>query len=187
MFNLPNSLSLLRVLFIPMLFVVFSIDFELQRFVLACLFALAAITDMLDGFLARTLKQTTRLGGLIDPVADKVLVISVLFIIVFDYQSLLVLYAAAIIGVREIVMSALRQLLAEIGKSNISSVSFFGKAKTACQMLALFLLLLFPPDSEFAYLGVCTLILSATLTCLSLAMYMFKSFLSIKQHVATEN
>lgn len=103
----------------------------------AGVFALAAATDWLDGFLARTLKQSTPFGAFLDPVADKVMVAAALIIIVEDFSSPLVTIPALIMIGREIIISALREWMAEIGQRSQVAVSWIGKWKTTIQMVAL--------------------------------------------------
>lgn len=103
----------------------------------AGVFAFAAATDWLDGFLARKLNQGTPFGAFLDPVADKVMVIAALVIIVEDFSNPLVTIPAMIMIGREIVISALREWMAEIGQRSQVAVSWIGKWKTTIQMLAL--------------------------------------------------
>ncbi len=103
----------------------------------AGVFALAAATDWLDGFLARTLKQSTPFGAFLDPVADKVMVAAALIIIVEDFSSALITIPALVMIGREIIISALREWMAEIGQRSQVAVSWIGKWKTTIQMVAL--------------------------------------------------
>ena len=103
----------------------------------AGVFALAAATDWLDGFLARTLNQSTPFGAFLDPVADKVMVAAALIIIVEDFSTPLVTIPALIMIGREIIISALREWMAEIGQRSQVAVSWIGKWKTTLQMVAL--------------------------------------------------
>lgn len=107
----------------------------------ALIFIFAAITDWLDGFLARRWKQTTRFGAFLDPVADKVMVAMALVLVAEHFHSWWITLPAATMIAREIIISALREWMAEIGKRSSVAVSWIGKVKTTAQMLALFALL----------------------------------------------
>jgi cardiolipin synthase (CMP-forming) len=143
-FNVPNLLTWLRILMIPLFLAIFYLPDSwlpgLQRNVTAtAIFALAAITDWLDGYLARSLNQTSSFGAFLDPVADKLMVAAALLLLVrLDRVDELI--AFVIIG-REIAISALREWMATIGEGKSVAVSFLGKVKTACQMTAILLLL----------------------------------------------
>ena len=144
----------------------------------AVIFSLAAITDWLDGYLARVLKQISAFGRFLDPVADKVMVAVALVLIVGEYQrqfAMSLAIPAAIIVGREIVISALREWMAEIGKSRSVAVSFLGKIKTTFQMLALILLLAEPLkfwQGDLVLLGILLLWLAAILTLWSMIIYL---------------
>lgn len=155
MFNLPNILTLLRLLIIPFLVILYYLPFSFAHMSAAILFAFACITDWLDGYLARSLKQLTRFGEFLDPVADKVMVSVVLVLIVGEPQFQFITFSttvyaipvavlaipAAIIVSREIIVSALREWMAELGQRTSVAVSHLGKIKTAIQMVALSILL----------------------------------------------
>lgn len=116
---------------------IFYLPYTWAFFAAAFVFWLASVTDILDGYLARKLKQSTPFGAFLDPVADKVMVSVALVILVEHYQSLYVTIPAMIIISREIVISALREWMAEQGKRGNVAVSQLGKIKTAAQMLAI--------------------------------------------------
>ncbi|MCC4262976.1 CDP-diacylglycerol--glycerol-3-phosphate 3-phosphatidyltransferase [Oceanimonas baumannii] len=137
MINVPNSLTFFRILLIPVFIVLFYLPVEWGYFWAAAVFAFAAATDWLDGFLARRLEQSTPFGAFLDPVADKVMVAAALVLIVDDYSSALVTIPAMFMIGREIMISALREWMAEIGQRSRVAVSWIGKWKTTIQMLAL--------------------------------------------------
>jgi len=144
--NLPILLTWLRIVAIPLIVVLFfmgrSHPAGLADTAAGTLFALAAITDSLDGYLARRLGQTTALGAFLDPVADKLIVAMALVLLVSrDPRALLVLTAIVIIG-REIAISALREWMAELGHRTKVAVSTLGKYKTIVQMVGLSMMLL---------------------------------------------
>lgn len=136
-FNLPIALTLFRLFLLPIFVVLFYLPYSWTPFVAAFVFWLAAITDALDGYAARKLKQLTRFGAFLDPVADKLMVITALVLLVEQYADIwLTLPALFMIG-REIVISALREWMAELGKRGTVAVSWIGKYKTAAQMVAI--------------------------------------------------
>src|SRR5450631_4416615 len=140
--NLPNTLTWLRILMIPAIVLLFYLLPYPWGDTAACAaFALAGITDSLDGYYARKLGQTSRLGAFLDPVADKLIVAAALILIVSrDPRWFLVIVAVVIIG-REIAVSALREWMAEIGVRSKIKVSILGKYKTIMQIVGLSLLL----------------------------------------------
>jgi len=142
--NWPNLLTWLRILMIPVFLVVFYFpDIWLsgpqKNLTATALFGLASLTDWLDGYLARTLNQTSAFGAFLDPVADKLMVAAALILLV-GLARVDAPIAVIIIG-REIAISALREWMAKIGKSRNVAVNFLGKVKTASQMVAILLLL----------------------------------------------
>jgi CDP-diacylglycerol--glycerol-3-phosphate 3-phosphatidyltransferase/cardiolipin synthase len=140
--NLPNTLTWLRILMIPAIFVLFNLPYWWKDPAACAAFALAGITDSLDGYFARKWGLTSRLGAFLDPVADKLIVATALVLIVSaDPTSwFLVVVAIVIIG-REIAVSALREWMAEIGARGRIKVSMWGKIKTIMQIVGLSFLL----------------------------------------------
>jgi CDP-diacylglycerol--glycerol-3-phosphate 3-phosphatidyltransferase len=135
--NWPNTLTWLRICAIPLVALLFYMPYPWADPAAGLLFALAGITDSLDGYLARRLGQTSRLGAFLDPVADKLIVAVALVLIVSkDPRALITLTAAVIIG-REITISALREWMAEIGQRRKVAVSQLGKYKTILQIVGL--------------------------------------------------
>ncbi|BDY05142.1 MULTISPECIES: CDP-diacylglycerol--glycerol-3-phosphate 3-phosphatidyltransferase [Ferrimonas] len=136
--NIPNILTLLRLILIPFFLVFYYIPWQYAYMTAAGIFVLASFTDALDGYLARKLNQTTPFGAFLDPVVDKVMVASALVVLVQSYEGSIWMTIAAIIMIgREIVISALREWMAELGKRSSVAVSWIGKFKTAAQMLAI--------------------------------------------------
>ncbi|MBS9402316.1 CDP-diacylglycerol--glycerol-3-phosphate 3-phosphatidyltransferase [Halomonas sp. TRM85114] len=170
--NIPNLLTLARIIFIPLLVVLFYLPFAWSMPLAAFLFGLAAVTDWLDGYLARRWDQATPFGAFLDPVADKLMVAVALALLIERFDTLwLTLPALVIIG-REIVISALREWMAEMGKRGMIAVSWIGKIKTALQMIAILVLLAFPPGHLLALMGVVTLYVAAVLTLWSMYAYL---------------
>ncbi|RMQ98330.1 CDP-diacylglycerol--glycerol-3-phosphate 3-phosphatidyltransferase [Pseudomonas savastanoi pv. glycinea] len=171
--NIPNLITVLRVLLIPIFILLFYLPYHWSYMAASSVFAFAAATDWLDGYLARRLEQSTPFGAFLDPVADKLMVAVALVLLVQAHANLwLTLPAAVIIG-REIVISALREWMAELGARAQVAVSNLGKWKTAAQMLALVILLANPPAFTFwVVLGYVLLILAAGLTLWSMLQYL---------------
>ena len=145
--NIPISITLLRIAAIPVVAVLYLLPFHWAHVGAAFIFLIAALSDWLDGFLARSLSQTTEFGAFLDPVADKLLIsISLIFILAKHPLTGLSIPTAIIIG-REIAISALREWMAELGKRAGMRVSYIGKIKTAVQMLAIFVLLWYTASS----------------------------------------
>ena len=135
--NIPNTLTWLRIAAIPLIVLLFYMPYHWADPAAGLMFAAAGITDSLDGYLARKLGQTSRLGAFLDPVADKLIVAVALVLLVSkDPHWVIVLTAAVIIG-REITISALREWMAEIGQRRKVAVSVLGKYKTIFQIVGL--------------------------------------------------
>ncbi|MFN3235100.1 MAG: CDP-diacylglycerol--glycerol-3-phosphate 3-phosphatidyltransferase [Gammaproteobacteria bacterium] len=145
--TIPNYLSLFRIILIPVMVAVYFIPFQWAHMLAAAIFALAAFTDLIDGFLARLLGQITPLGEFLDPVADKLIVATAIILIISHGRMPYLTLPALIIVGREIAVSALREWMAELGKRASVAVSFMGKIKTAVQMISLIILLALHPDS----------------------------------------
>jgi len=172
--TIPNILTLLRILLIPVLVVVFYVPSTWSYQISAVVFGLAAVTDWLDGYLARRWEQTSAFGAFLDPVADKLMVAVALVLLVQDNPSPLFAVPAAIIIGREIVISALREWMAEIGARTKVAVSIVGKVKTTLQMIAILLLLYKVPLGQFPThtAGVILLYIAAILTLWSMLVYL---------------
>ena len=135
-FTLPTILTLLRLALLPVVVVLFYLPFDWVRPACAIVFAIAGITDWLDGYLARRLNQTSPFGAFLDPVADKVLVAASLILLVADDPRVWVTLPAMVIIGREIIVSALREWMAEIGSSARVAVSMLGKIIRGMDVLA---------------------------------------------------
>lgn len=172
--NIPNFFTFLRILLIPVLVLVFYLSFQGHHIVCAIIFAIAALTDWLDGYLARTLHQTSKLGAFLDPVADKLIVVVALVLLVSEKNLPFLAIPAAIIIGREIAVSALREWMAELGNRTSVAVSFLGKVKTVMQMLAVILLLAYQPGEPLwlATIGYVFLYIAAVLTLWSMFVYL---------------
>lgn len=175
--NIPNLLTVLRVLLIPIIILLFYIPFKWSYLAASAVFTVAALTDWLDGYLARRLQQSTPFGAFLDPVADKLMVAVALVLLVEEHANLWLTLPAAIIIGREIVVSALREWMAELGARAQVAVSNLGKWKTAAQMVALIILLGNPPQLDaWVGAGYALLIVAAGLTLWSMANYLMAAW-----------
>lgn len=170
--NLPNILTMSRIIMIPIFVLIFYLPYEWRYLVSAAIFALAAATDWLDGYLARRLNQSTPFGAFLDPVADKLMVAVALTVLIEEHHSFLLTLPATVIICREIVISALREWMAEMGKRGSVAVSYIGKIKTTAQMGSIMLLLAFPMGTSGAFLGTIVLYGAAILTLWSMIIYL---------------
>ncbi len=172
--NIPNSLTLLRILLIPVLVAVFFAPFEWSRQAASMIFLVAAVTDWLDGYLARKLDQLTPFGAFLDPVADKLMVASALVLLVSSDPQIAVTISAIIIVGREITISSLREWMAELGARATVAVSMLGKLKTVAQMTAITVLLWRDPIAGLPLyeIGLVLLYIAAAMTLWSMIVYL---------------
>ena len=150
---------------------IFYLPYSWAFFGAAFVFWLAAVTDVLDGYLARKLEQSTPFGAFLDPVADKVMVSVALIVLVEHYQSIYITIPAVLIISREVIISALREWMAEQGKRGAVAVSQLGKIKTAAQMLSI-MGLTWQLDTWMTYLSYACLYLATVLTLWSMVQYL---------------
>jgi len=177
-FNIPTSLTWLRIVLIPVFVGVYYVpDAWLgpaaRNWCGMTVFALAAITDWLDGYLARRWGETSAFGAFLDPVADKLMVAAALILLV--QQERAPAYLAMIIIGREIAISALREWMAQLGAGRKTAVAFIGKVKTVAQMTAIIALLLWEPvipGISTPILGIVALWIAAILTLWSMVHYL---------------
>ena len=198
MMNLPNILTFTRILVIPFLVLVYYLPVTWGHLAAAIIFTLACMTDWLDGYLARSLKQATKLGAFLDPVADKVMVAIALIIIIGEPQFQFITTSSQVMSVpiavitipagiivsREIIVSALREWMAELGKRTSIAVSHLGKVKTTIQMLALIVLLYCDATTKTYILvtGYVLLYIAAILTVWSMMLYLKAAWPELKSH-----
>lgn len=205
-FNLPNNLTIARIVMIPIFVAIaywppalgigtpmisnnaianigMNIDsFSnsiLRHFLLTFLFVLAAITDWLDGYLARKMNITSAFGRFLDPVADKLMVAAALIILVQWHPNIIMAIAAIVIISREIAVSALREWMAELGNRTSVAVSYVGKLKTTFQMIAITVLLLNWQSLET--IGYVLMLAAVILTLWSMMIYMKAAWPYLKQ------
>jgi CDP-diacylglycerol--glycerol-3-phosphate 3-phosphatidyltransferase len=174
MTSIPTLLTYLRILLIPVFVLIFFLPFGWVNDVTTIIFAIAAITDWLDGYLARKLNQMSRFGAFLDPVADKLIVGAALILLVQAHPNPWITIATVVIIGREIAISALREWMAEIGESAQVAVSSVGKWKTTAQMVALFMLLYNEPllGVSMYMLGMIFLYIAVILTLWSMVIYL---------------
>lgn len=176
--NIPTILTLFRIAVIPVLIATFYLPVPGARTFSAIVFMIAAFSDWLDGYLARKLNQSSRFGEFLDPVADKLMVTTVLVMLLQENPTFLFMLSTVVIIGREITISALREWMAEIGQRTSVAVSMIGKIKTAVQMLAITLLLYKDPifDISAHFVGLMTLYISVFLTLWSMIKYLITAW-----------
>ena len=186
-FNLPNALTWMRIVMIPLFVGVFYfppswLTLTEQNLVATVLFTVAALTDLLDGYLARKLNQVSAFGAFLDPVADKLMVAAALIVLV-DLNRINAVIAVIIIG-REITISALREWMAHLGAAKSVAVSLLGKIKTVSQMVAIPMLLYHQPLGAFQpqQWGTGLILLAAALTLWSMFYYLKMALPTVIKH-----
>ena len=172
--NIANFMTILRVLLIPVFIAVYYADFRGHYLLSSAIYIVACITDWLDGYLARKLDQCTPFGAFLDPVADKLLVTVALVMLAANFASPWFVIPAAIMVAREILISALREWMAEQNKRNLVAVGGVGKVKTTVQMIAVIVLLASDPQGAvwFWGLGFGLIYIAAILTLWSMCVYL---------------
>ena len=180
--NLPNILTWLRIVAIPLIVVLFFLPYPWAEPAAGLLFAAAAITDSLDGYLARRMGLTSKLGAFLDPVADKLVVATALVLLVSRHPQWHVVMVGVVIIGREIAISALREWMAELGHRTKVAVSAFGKYKTIAQMTGLSMMLFRDPLFGISMydVGVALSVLAAALTLYSMVMYLKAAWPTLK-------
>ena len=180
--NVANQLTLLRILLIPLLVLIFYLPYDWRFPISSLIFLLAALTDWLDGWVARAYNQTTPFGAFLDPVADKLMVAVALVLLVEVHHTPWFAIPAVIIIGREIVISALREWMAELGKRASVAVSTIGKIKTTAQMAAIIVLLFDNPNnpSILTTFGYLALYIAAVLTLWSMLLYIKAAWPDLK-------
>ena len=173
--TIPNALTLLRIALIPVFVAVFYIETDWRHLATTAIFGAAALTDLLDGYLARRLRQTSAFGAFLDPVADKLMVTVVLVLLVQSHPTAWLAVPAAVIIGREVAISALREWMAAIGQRTQVGVALVGKVKTVVQMIAL-VLMLYRDDLMGIFptyiVGFTLLYVAAVLTLWSMVVYL---------------
>ncbi len=185
-FTIPTLLTWARIAAIPLIIGVYYLSWPLatKNLVATAMFVLFALTDWLDGWLARKLNQTSAFGAFLDPVADKFLVCACLLVLL-EQGRVDAIVALVIVG-REIAISALREWMAQIGASRSVAVHMLGKLKTASQMAAIVLLLFdgeVLPGVHTGLLGTWLIYIACALTIWSMVYYLQKALPAIRDKV----
>jgi CDP-diacylglycerol---glycerol-3-phosphate 3-phosphatidyltransferase len=186
--TIPTILTIARMVMIPVFIIVYIIPSPWSYPAAATLFGIAAITDWFDGFLARRWNQTTRFGAFLDPVADKLIIVSALVLLISTHANLLLTLAALVIIGREIVVSALREWMAEMNRRGLVAVSWVGKVKTVAQVAATIVLLAYPPDLNLVAVvtGYVLMYVAAVLTLWSMALYLRAAWPTLRSSLSPE-
>lgn len=180
--NFATRLTAFRVVLIPLYLLIYFMDFPFSNWVAWVVFAIASITDFFDGYIARKYNQSSKLGALLDPVADKLLITVVLISLIIKHseglEGLFMMICSVIIIGREIIISALREFMAGLNIRNAVAVQYIGKVKTTAQIFALGFLIVyektwFIPTKQIGWL---LLLIASVLTVWSMIDY-FKSAL----------
>lgn len=171
--NLPNIVTGARIALIPIFAVMYVLADE-GHWLAAMLFAAAAATDWLDGYLARRLNQTTPFGAFLDPVADKLIVVTALVLLIGSHANPWLTIPGVVIIGREIVISALREWMSEVNRRGLVAATWIGKLKTALQMFSIIILLANPPrlDRPWVIVGYALLYAAALMTLWSMISYL---------------
>ena len=184
--HLPNILTWTRIVLIPVLVLVFLSDIQYSRPISGAIFFIAGFTDWLDGNLARRWGLTSNFGAFLDPVADKLLVITSLILILSYDSSLLIVICTLIIIGREVTVSALREWMASQGLRDAVKVNWLGKLKTIFQMGSLFALLYRDPffilNLPTYAIGYYCLAIAALIALISMVVYLQAAFAAVKEN-----
>jgi CDP-diacylglycerol--glycerol-3-phosphate 3-phosphatidyltransferase len=182
--TLPTAITLFRVALIPLFVVVFYLPFSWANIAATSIFFVASVSDWVDGYLARIMKQESSFGAFLDPVADKLMVVVIIILLVEAHPSIYVALPSVIIVAREISISALREWMAQLGSTTTLQVSFIGKAKTVAQMLALGFMIFSEPlmGLPIFQIGLALYYWAAFLTILSMIIYLRSAWPVISRH-----
>jgi len=182
--TLPTAITLFRILLIPLFVLVFYLPFAWSNVAATALFAFASITDWMDGYLARSLKQESSFGAFLDPVADKLMVVVVIVLLVQANPSVFVALPSVVVVAREISISALREWMAQLGSSDTVQVSWIGKSKTMLQMVALGFMIYAEPLAGLPIfqIGLVIFYIAAFLTLASMINYLRAAWPVISRH-----
>jgi CDP-diacylglycerol--glycerol-3-phosphate 3-phosphatidyltransferase len=181
--HLPNALTVLRILLIPVMILFFYLPFESSRIIACAVFAIASITDFLDGYFARKHNTFSRFGAFLDPVADKLTVTTALIILLQYHPTILMTIATVVIVGRELTISALREWMAELGERTKVNVAMVGKIKTVFQMTAIGFLIYEKPlfNLPIYKIGLTLLYIAAALTIWSMFVYLKAAWPMMKE------
>jgi CDP-diacylglycerol--glycerol-3-phosphate 3-phosphatidyltransferase len=180
--TLPTAITLFRIALIPLFVIVFYLPFSWANIAATAIFVVAALSDWVDGYLARSMQLESSFGAFLDPVADKLMVVVIIVLLVQANPSIYVALPSVVIVAREISISALREWMAQLGSSTTVKVSFVGKTKTVLQMVALGMMIFSEPLMGLPIfdIGLVTYYVAAILTIMSLAIYLRAAWPVIK-------
>ena len=172
--NPPTQLTLLRIGLIPVLVTMLYMPFHWANEVALIIYLFASLTDLVDGWWARRSGQVSRFGAFLDPVADKLMVCTILVIVVQQNPNIILALAASVIICREVLVSALREWMSEMGRRGLVAVGWLGKLKTVMQMTAIGFLVY--SDNLWRLpmfsIGLILLLIAAALTLWSMMQYL---------------
>ena len=182
--TLPTAITLFRIALIPLFVVVFYLPFSWANIAATVIFAIASVSDWVDGYLARSMQQESSFGAFLDPVADKLMVVVIIVLLVEANPSIYLTLPSVIIVAREISISALREWMAQLGSSTTLKVSFIGKAKTVSQMFALGFMIFSEPFYGIPcfQVGLAIYYIAAVLTIVSMIIYLRAAWPVITHH-----
>ncbi len=172
--NAANIVTVSRVFMIPIVIILHYSDLPHHNLLAAALFAIASLTDWLDGYLARKLNQTSDFGAFLDPVADKLLVVMAMVLLAANHPSIWFVLPTAVIIAREVFVSALREWMANSNQRNLVKVGYIGKVKTTVQMIAITILLAVDAATPevILWLGYVLIYVSAVFSLWSMVTYL---------------
>ncbi len=182
--TLPTAVTLFRIALIPLFVIVFYLPFGWANVAATVIFAIASISDWVDGYLARSMQQESSFGAFLDPVADKLMVVVIIVLLVEAHPSIYIALPSVVIVAREISISALREWMAQLGSSTTVQVSFIGKAKTVSQMFALGFMIFSEPFMGLPTfdIGLAIYYVAAILTIVSMVIYLRAAWPVISRH-----
>ena len=178
---LPNLMTLTRIALVPVFALVYLVT-DNYHYIAGLLFAVASLTDWVDGYLARRMQAQTRFGEFLDPVADKLIVSTALVMLVGMHGTIWMTLPGVVIIGREVLVSALREWMAEMNRRGDIAVTWFTKGKTMVQMFAIFILLCNVPGwhSLWTFVGVVFLYIATAMTLWSMALYLRATWTSLR-------
>ena len=187
--NWANFVTCSRIAMIPVVMLLYTLEFPWHHLYATAVFGIASFTDWLDGYLARRLNQTSDFGAFLDPVADKLLVVMVLVLLVDNYNSIWFVVPVSLIIGREILISALREWMASRQQRDVVAVAFAGKVKTTVQMIAIIILLASDPNGYalFWQTGYVFIYVAAGLSLYSMIQYFAAAWAHLQPGTGKEN
>lgn len=185
MSNIPNLLTMLRILLMPLLVIYFSYNLSDSNYIATSIIIVASLSDVLDGWIARKFNQKSIIGSIFDPIADKLMITVVMLLLNYRYNSFVLMVVTILLLSREFIVSGLRESLAVIFKDALLPVSIFGKIKTTLQMISIIALVLYDQSmsSALLQLGFIGLILATVMSYCSLFQYSLITYKQLNSNV----